>query len=81
MARAIMMGEEEISTLKADLAEKEQELLELRRWKQLRIAVDDALPRFALDDLKELARKNGMMVGGTKTQLLLRLAEAGIIDL
>lgn len=82
IARAVIMGEEEeISVLQGQLQAMEQEVSELRRWKQLRIAVDEALPNVALDDLKELARNNGITVGGTKAQLLMRLVEAGIINL
>jgi hypothetical protein len=42
--------------------------------------VDEALPNYSLDQLKDLARDNGISVGGAKSQLLLRLVEAGVVD-
>jgi len=50
-------------------------------WVQRRKAVDESLSKFTLEELKGLAREKGIMVGGTKSQLLMRLLEEKAIDL
>ena len=81
MARAALRGEDEVTELRARASKLEQEISDLRLWKERRLAVDEALPDFSLDDLKDKARQNGLLVGGTKAQLLMRLVEADLIRL
>jgi hypothetical protein len=81
LARAVITGDEELVVLKDRLFELEKENEALRSWKQQRIKMEEALPRLALADLKEMARECDIGVGGTKMQLLIRLIEAGIIKL
>lgn len=81
LARAVVTGEEEIVELRNRVRELEAENGALRLWKERREKVDDALPRYSLEDLKEVARVRGIMVGGTKSQLLMRLVEAEVIEL
>jgi hypothetical protein len=80
VARAVVTGEEEILQLQQRLEQLEKENDQLQLWKVRRMRVDQVLPDYALDQLKDLARDNSVSVGGTKTQLLLRLVEAGIVD-
>jgi hypothetical protein len=75
IARAAVTGEDDIAVLKSRVYELEKENYELKLWKKRRLAVDQALPDYSLEELKEKARQNGLGVGGTKTQLLMRLAE------
>mmetsp|Transcript_7242 Transcript_7242/g.9826 ORF Transcript_7242/g.9826 Transcript_7242/m.9826 type:complete len:277 (-) Transcript_7242:131-961(-) len=81
VARAAVTGDEELESLRGRLLELEQENAELRLWVQRRKAVDESLSSFTLEQLKGLAREKGIMVGGTKSQLLMRLVEEGGIDL
>ena len=80
MARAALTNEEEISSLKKKLSQLQQENYELRRWKERKLAVDCALPNYSLDELKDLARQNNLPVGGNKSEILMRLAEAEVIN-
>lgn len=81
IARAAVRGEDEVVELKSRLFHLERENAELRLWKERRNAVDEALPTFSLGDLKEKARQNALVIGGSKAQLLMRLVEAEIIRL
>ena len=79
MARAAITNEEEISKLKKQIARLQQENYELRRWREQKLAVDNALPNYSLEELKELARENYLPVGGNKSEILMRLADAEVI--
>jgi len=81
VARAAVRGDEQYIELKAKLDELEEENKSLRLWKERRILVDANLNKFPFDDLKDRARSAGLMVGGTKAQLLMRLVEANEIKL
>jgi len=81
IARAAVRGDEELAYLSRRVAELEAENADLALWKQQRQAVDDALSDFNVDELKEKARSNRIAIGGTKSQLLMRLVEAGIVKL
>jgi hypothetical protein len=81
VARAFVTGGEEIVELKRCLRQLENENEQLRLWKARRMRVDEALPNYSLDQLKDLARENGVSVGGTKSQLLFRLVEEDTVDL
>ena len=45
------------------------------------MVIDERISDYTLDELKEIARKNRLPVGGTKAILMMRLAEAEAIDL
>ena len=81
VARAVVTDEEEVVALKQRILNLEDENEQLRSWKRIRIAVDESLSKFALEDLKDAARSNGIAVGGTKSQLLMRLVKAGVITI
>jgi hypothetical protein len=81
VARAVVTGQEEIVQLQQRLAVLQDENSRLRLWKVQRQAVDKALPAYSLDQLKKTARDNGVACGGTKSQLLMRLVKAAIVDL
>jgi hypothetical protein len=81
LARAVVTGEEEIVSLKAKVKRLEDENASLLLWKERRIKVDEALPRYTVTELKEAARLNGLVLGGTKSELLFRLVEADVIRL
>lgn len=70
--------EEYVAGLERRIQQLEAENAQLSRWKDFRTWVDDSQSKFALDDLKELARQNGLTVGGTKPQLMMRLLENGV---
>ena len=80
LARAVVTGEEEILELQQRLQQLEEENEQLLLWKLRRLRVDQVMPAYSLDQLKDLARDNNVSVGGTKCQLLLRLVEADIVD-
>jgi len=87
MARVALTGQEELVELREKtedlemrLAALQEENSQLHLWKQRRIWIDEVLPNYNLQSLKEEARKNNLLVGGTKTQLLMRLVEAEVIQ-
>jgi len=81
VARAAVLGDDEVLEMRERLKDLEAENEELFLWQQRRIAVDEALNDFNVDELKEIARENKIRIGGTKSQLLMRLVEAEIVDL
>jgi hypothetical protein len=81
LARAAVHGEEEWLAMQDKIERLEQENADLLLWKQQRISADEKLSDFTLDELKEQARVNGLTVGGTKSQLMMRLVEANVIKL
>jgi len=81
IARAVVMGEEELLALRQQVQMLRDENSELRHWKDTRLKMEDSLSSFALADLKDLSRRNNLPIGGTKLQLLSRLVEAGLVDL
>jgi hypothetical protein len=81
VTRTLVTGKEELATLKQRIAELENENDQLRLWKSRRQYVDNSLTRYSLDELKSLARDAGVRIGGTKSDLLLRLVESGIIEI
>lgn len=87
IAKAAILGEEEVAELKARLQDLEMEYsavrdenVRLKLWKDRRTWVDAVLPKYTLQSLKDEARQNGLQVGGTKAQLLMRLVEAEVIN-
>lgn len=81
VVKAAVQGEDEVSLLKVRLQQLEEEVRELRLWKQRRVAVDESQSSFTLDELKDMARKHDLKVGGSKVQLMLRLVESGVLRL
>lgn len=81
IARAAVRGDEEVMALQRQVQELEYENAELFLWKQRRQAVDEALSEFNVDELKAKAREHHITIGGTKSQLLMRLVEAEIVRL
>jgi hypothetical protein len=81
IARAAVRGDAEVTQLQRRVDDLEDENAELYLWKQRRQAVDEALSEFNVDELKAKARENSITIGGTKSQLLMRLVEAGIVRL
>eukprot|EP00978_Attheya_sp_CCMP212_P001516 scaffold3150_cov51-Attheya_sp.AAC.8 len=80
MTRAAVL-EEQDSQMRKRLAELEQENGRLKTWIQQRIAVDESLNQFSLDELKGMARRNRLPVGGNKAQLMMRLLDEDILDI
>jgi hypothetical protein len=80
LARAVLTGEEEIGELKRHIVELQEENHRLQIWIRRRVYVDENISAFSFDELKDQARCNGIKVGGTKTQLLMRLLEAEIVS-
>lgn len=81
VARAVVRGDSDIAQLEQRIEELEAENDELMLWKFRRQAVDEKLAEFNVDELKAKARSNKIPIGGTKSQLLMRLVEAGIVEL
>ena len=79
VARAALTEQEELVELKNQLQELQYEIDELRLWKQRRLAVDDTVSDYSLEELKQRARASGLPVGGKKQDLLMRLVEAGVV--
>jgi len=81
IARAVVKGDDDLIKLQQKYSHLEEENSRLKRWIELRIAVDEALPRYDVQWLKAQARDAQLTVGGTKSQLLMRLVEAGVLQL
>jgi pyruvate-formate lyase len=75
VARAAITNQEEITQLQSQVRVLEQQNAELIRWKERRLAVEDNLGHYTLAELKEMARKNNIAVGGKKQELMLRLLD------
>lgn len=81
VARAAIESPEEITQLQSQVQVLEQQNAELILWKERRLAVDDNLGKYTLEELKEMARQNNLAVGGKKHELMMRLLEAEILKL
>ena len=79
---AATTGEEEISRLKRRVQELEKENAKLKQYMGIRETVDDNMNAFTLDELRDYARRNGVVFSGrTKAQLFATLLERGIIKI
>mmetsp|Transcript_33035 Transcript_33035/g.97465 ORF Transcript_33035/g.97465 Transcript_33035/m.97465 type:complete len:307 (-) Transcript_33035:773-1693(-) len=79
---AATTGEEEISRLKRRVQELEKENVELKQYLGIRETVDDNMNAFTLDELRDYARRNGVVFSGrSKAQLFATLLERGIIQI
>ncbi|KAG7363014.1 hypothetical protein IV203_026374 [Nitzschia inconspicua] len=78
IARAAITDQEEIILLKQQVKRLEKDNAELTLWKKRRVAVDENLSRYTQEELKDVARSNRLAVGGTKSQLMMRILEAGV---
>jgi hypothetical protein len=78
IARAAMTDQEEIVLLKQRIKRLEFAKADLELWKERRTAVDENVSRYSLDELKDVARRNKLALGGTKSQLLMRILENGV---
>lgn len=81
LARAAITSEEDITILQQRIQTLEEENAKLALWKKQRIAVEECLPKYTMDELKELARSKKIPLAGTKSQLLMRLVENQAIDI
>ena len=79
---AATTGEEEISRLKQRVQELERENAKLKQYMGIRETVDDNMSAFTLDELRDYARRNGVVFSGrSKAQLFAALLERGIIKI
>jgi hypothetical protein len=78
IARAALTDQEEIVLLKQRIKRLEFAKADLELWKERRTAVDENASRYSLDELKDVARRNKLALGGTKSQLLMRILENGV---
>jgi hypothetical protein len=86
LARTALTGKDDVVELREDLAalqvqnqELRKEISQLRLWKLRKDWIDEQGTDYNLQVLKDAARQRGMVVSGTKSQLLMRLIEAGVI--
>jgi len=81
--RAVLDGDGELFELRDRIKEVEEENKVLKLILRRKVAVENALPNYTLDKLKDICKENG--VSGytvmTKEKLLYNLVEKGIIDL
>ena len=81
VARVAFKGDnDDVASLKQRIEELEAENANLRLWQQRRKAADDSLSKYTIVELKAKAFQHNLPIGGTKTQLLMRLVEAGVIE-
>jgi hypothetical protein len=71
----------QLEELKAKYKELQEENEELRMKLDRRDAVDKYRKNFTMTQLKEFAKRDEIKVGGTKAELMLRLVEAGSLNL
>ena len=81
VARAVLSGEEEVNSLRRRIKELEVENEQLQIWCDRRKAIDEKSKLYTLDALKDMARIDGLPVGGNKVQLMMRLLEEGSLKL
>lgn len=84
VAKAVINGdsaENEIRLLRQRIEALEQDNKDLRLIIERRNAIDERSKFYNMDRLKDLARANNIVVGGTKAQLMMRLIEANVLDL
>jgi hypothetical protein len=81
LARAAVTGEAEVQALRKRLVLLEEEVQSLRIWKDQRLKIEAAAPYYSVDELKQCCRANGLAVGGTKSDLMMRLVEAQALRL
>jgi len=81
IAKAAITGSADVEALLERVYMLEKENEELKIWIQRRKFVDEKVGIFKLDDLKSIARNEGLKVGGTKKELMMRLIEADLLNL
>jgi hypothetical protein len=81
VARAAITNEDEILRLNHEVVELQKEKASLALWKQRRLAVDESVSYYTHEALKQKARENDLLVGGSKSQLMMRLLEAELLEL
>jgi len=82
-----------VRAVRADVSGKKFERLRLRCQQleeqnvdlmlriKMRDAIDEQNKHYTLDNLKEMARRDDVKIGGTKAELMMRLIEAGSLNL
>lgn len=81
VTRAVVDGDAVVDKLEQQVLELQRENEELKLWRQRRTGVDDQMGGYTVGDLKAIAKKDGLTMGGTKAQLMMRLVEAGSLQL
>ena len=81
MARVAITNEEEISNLKQEVENLQEENAKLALLKQRRMCVDESLSNYLVDELKDKARQINIPMGGNKAQLMMRLVEEVVVIL
>lgn len=80
VARVAIRGDDQIALLTDRIEQLEAENASLRLWQKRRNKVDNSVSKYTLSQLKKMARENDLAVGGSKTTLLMRLAEADVLE-
>lgn len=81
VARAVISSQSDLEALQSKIDKLEEENLLLKEWIERRQKIDDMGKMYTLGKLKDIARRDGLLLGGTKIQLMMRLIEAGSLEL
>lgn len=81
VARAAIFGDDEIESLRQRLQDLEIENEDMRIWISRRCAIDNFGKFYSLQNLRLMARQNGIAMEGNKTELMMKLMDAGVLKL
>ena len=76
-----VVDQDEFDRMEKRLAELEEENEALKLNIKRRQSVDEQAKFFKVDELRNLARRSNLKVGGTKAELMLRLVENGLLNI
>lgn len=76
-----VVDQDEFDRMEKRLAELEEENEALKLNIKRRQSVDEQAKFFKVDELRNMARRSNLKVGGTKAELMLRLVENGLLNI
>ena len=79
VARAAVFGDEEIQVLRKRIQDLRAENERLRTWIERRNAIDENARFYKVDELRNMAKQEGISPKGKKAELMMRLIEAGVL--
>jgi len=81
LVQAIFTDSNELESLRNQVESLQQTNHKLNLWIQQRQYVDETMGNYTVDELKVLLRQNNLSVSGSKVQLMMRLFEAGVLEM